>query len=95
MKKILLALVLSGICVLAAAQEMKRTPVAWKWVSDTLAVFSYDGSFDDGDAFGVDARSLHVQPGVKAPERFADPNEIKALKEKFACDIESIGMTKL
>ncbi len=30
-----------------------------------------------------------------APERFADPNEIKALKEKFACDIESIGMTKL
>ena len=72
MKKYLLALVLSGICVLAAAQEMKRTPVAWKWVSDTLAVFSYDGSFDDGDAFGVDARSLHVQPGVKAPERFAD-----------------------
>ena len=34
--------------------------------------------FGDGDAFGVDARSLHVQPGVKAPEQVAVPVGAKA-----------------
>ena len=72
MKKLLIAFILGLSCVLSQAQDLKRTPVAWKWVSDTVAVFSYDGTFDDADAFGVDARSLHIQPGTKAPERFSD-----------------------
>ena len=72
MKRWMIALLLGGICFLAPAQALRRTPAAWKWVSDTVAVFSYDGSFTDADAFGVDARSLHVLEGMKAPERFAD-----------------------
>ena len=71
MKRWMIALLLGGICLLAPAQALRRTPAAWKWVSDTVAVFSYDGSFTDADAFGVDARSLHVIEGMKAPERFA------------------------
>ena len=72
MKKMLTVLLLCGICTLSRAQALRGTPMAWKWVSDTVAVFSYDGSFNDADAFGVDARSLHVLSGVKAPERFTD-----------------------
>ncbi len=72
MKKLLIALVFALSCALSPAQDLKRTPSAWKWVSDTVAVFTFDGSFDDEDAFGVEARSLQVRPGIKAPDRFSD-----------------------
>ena len=70
MKKLLIAFILGLSCVLSLAQDLKRTPVAWKWVSDTVAVFSYDGTFDDADAFGVDARSCISSRGPRRRNAF-------------------------
>ena len=57
---------------MASAQEFNEIPKAWKWVSDTEAVFSHDGSFADSLAFSMDARTGVRKAGVKAPEKFVD-----------------------
>ena len=58
--------------VAASAQEFNVLPKAWKWISNTEAVFTYDGSFADSCAFSVNARTGARVEGVKAPEKFAD-----------------------
>ena len=40
-----------------AGQEFNEVPKAWKWVSDDVVAFTYDGSFTDSTAFSVNARS--------------------------------------
>ena len=70
MKKLLLLLALSVPGLILSAQEFKRVPFSWKWVSDSEAVFSYDGSFSDSTAFAVVLPVLRVQPGVKAPAKY-------------------------
>lgn len=72
MKK-LIALVLPVMsALLMNAQEFNKIPVAWKWISDKEAAFTYDGSFNDSSAFAVDARRVKKIEGVKAPAKFAD-----------------------
>ena len=70
MKKLLLLLALSVPGLILSAQEFKRVPFSWKWVSDSEAVFSYDGSFNDSTAFAVVLPALRVLPGVKAPAKY-------------------------
>ena len=65
-------LLLFAVAGIAAAQEFNKIPKAWKWLSDTDAVFSYDGSYNDTSAYSVDARTGMRKEGVKAPEKFAD-----------------------
>ena len=72
MKKIITILVAGIVATAASAQEFNKLPRAWKWVSDTEAVFSYDGSYTDCTAFSVNARTGARREGVKAPEKFAD-----------------------
>ena len=73
MKKIVLILVVSAVAMWTlSAQEFNKIPRAWKWVSDTEAVFSYDGSYTDSTAFSVNVRTGARREGVKAPEKFAD-----------------------
>ena len=72
MKKIITILVAGIVATAASAQEFNKLPRAWKWVSDTEAVFSYDGSYTDSTAFSVNARTGARREGVKAPEKFAD-----------------------
>ena len=57
-----------------AAQErdFNEIPKKWKWISDTEAVFSYDGTFADSAAFAVDAVSGRRTEGVKYPEKYSD-----------------------
>jgi len=71
MKKIWIVILMMS-AVAASAQEFNVLPKAWKWISNTEAVFTYDGSFADSCAFSVNARTGARVEGVKAPEKFAD-----------------------
>ena len=64
MKKLLLLLALSVPGLILSAQEFNRVPFSWKWVSDSEAVFSYDGSFNDSTAFAVVLPALRVLPAA-------------------------------
>ena len=57
---------------LSGAQEFNRLPYFCKWVSSDEAVFSYDGSYTDDEAFLVAFPSHAVEKGVKSPEKFRD-----------------------
>ena len=72
MKRIFIMMFLLTAGFAASAQEFNAVPKAWKWVSDTEAVFSYDGSFDDEKAFSYDVSSCMVKEGVKAPMKYSE-----------------------
>ena len=54
-KLFLLLLTVSGIC--SYAQEFNPVPRAWKWIGNSEAIFSYDGTFGDSMAFYVNAKT--------------------------------------
>ncbi len=62
---------LAGAMTLSAA-EFNDVPSSWKWISDSEAVFSYDGTYTDSTAFAFNVRRGKVKSGVSAPERFRD-----------------------
>lgn len=67
-----------------------------QWAPHSMVALEKSEVYDMGGqthwfSFLQDYRSMEAN----APERFADPEQIRALKEKFQCDIASIGMTKL
>ena len=72
MKRFLLCFVLGGACLWASAQEFNPVPSAWKWVSDTDAAFSYDGSYTDPKAFRVAAPVLRILPQMPSPAPYTD-----------------------
>jgi len=53
------------------AQEFMPIPAYCKWVSDKVAVYSYDGSFTDSGCFSVEAPKWKVVSGVRSPEKFS------------------------
>ena len=55
-------------CALGIAQEFQPVPVAWKWVSDTEAAFSYNGIYTDTTVFHVVAPTLKVIPATPMPK---------------------------
>lgn len=61
---------LASVSVLA--QDFNKIPSAWKWTGKDNAVFTFDGTFADSDAFAVNARTHKKTSGVSAPERYAD-----------------------
>ena len=67
-----IAAALSAFPLRSGAQEFNRLPYHFKWVSADRAVFSYDGSYTDEDAFSVSFPSHNVENGVNAPEKFTD-----------------------
>ena len=72
MKKLLSCFAALGVSALCLAQEFEPVPVAWKWVSDTEAAFTYDGSYTDGKAFRVAAPALRILPGTPSPAPFTE-----------------------
>ena len=77
MKKHLILMVTAAAALtvseaLSGAQEFNRLPYFCKWVSSDEAVFSYDGSYTDDEAFLVAFPSHAVEKGVKSPEKFRD-----------------------
>ena len=73
MKKIFLLVCLAVVMALTAgAKEFEKVPVAWKWLNEREAIFSYDGSFADSAAFVVDARTGNRRTGVKSPAKYSE-----------------------
>ena len=73
MRKIFCMMVLTvGLVWSAAAKEFESVPRAWKWLNNREAIFSYDGSFADADAFVVDAVTGKQRTGVAAPAKYSD-----------------------
>ena len=69
-KLFLLLLTVSGIC--SYAQEFNPVPRAWKWIGNSEAIFSYDGTFVDSMAFAVNAKTGKKRTGVSAPHKYQD-----------------------
>ncbi len=71
MKKLVFT-ILFGLGVLSAsAQEFNSVPRAWKWISPSEVIFSYDGSYADSTAFVVNAKNGRRTEGVKAPAKYS------------------------
>ncbi len=71
MKKIL-SILLFLAAATAFAQEFNRIPRAWKWLSPSEVIFTYDGTYTDSTAFVFNARTFKRTEGVAAPEKFAE-----------------------
>ena len=71
-KNLVISIALLTTGAAAAAQEFNAVPRAWKWIGDNEAVFSYDGTFEDDEAFSYNARTGSRKSGVKAPEKYSD-----------------------
>ncbi len=60
----------------AAAQGYRggfnEIPRAWKWIGPEEVIFSYDGSFEDEEAFAINAGTGEFAYGKTAPEKFAE-----------------------
>ena len=55
-----------------SAQEFNPVPRAWKWLSSEEVLFTFDGSFDDVEAFAVNARTGKRRTGISAPARYSE-----------------------
>ena len=95
MKKILLFFAMC-LTVAAAAQEFNPIPRAWKWLGNTEAVFSYDGTFADSSAFAVNAKTGIRRMGVSAPAKFSDfPVKPEgAVNMTYSPDMTKIAFTR-
>ena len=95
MKKIVLFFAMC-LTVAAAAQEFNPIPRAWKWLGNTEAVFSYDGTFADSSAFAVNAKTGARRIGVSAPAKFSDfPVKPEgAVNMTYSPDMTKIAFTR-
>ncbi len=71
MKRILLVLVSIMMTASVFAQEFNSVPRAWKWLNDEEVIFSYMGTYMEGDAFTVNVRNGKKNEGVSAPAKFS------------------------
>ncbi len=72
MKKVFLSILAVVAALTASAQEFNPVPRAWKWLSPTEVIFSYDGTYSDSTAFVVNARNGKRTEGVSAPEKYSE-----------------------
>lgn len=84
------------LCGSVRADEFRKIPSAWKWITPSEAVFSYDGSFTDDNAFSVKCPKMKICTGVKAPERFAEfpVNPEGAVNLTFSPDSSKMAFTR-
>ena len=71
-KNILLSTIFALVALCASAQEFNPVPRAWKWLGNEEVIFTYDGSYEDTDAFVVNARNGKKTTGVTSPAKFSD-----------------------
>ncbi len=71
MKRILLVLMSVMMTASVFAQEFNAVPRAWKWLGNEEVIFSYDGSYEDSQAFVMNARNGKKTTGVTAPAKFS------------------------
>ncbi|MBO4433826.1 MAG: DPP IV N-terminal domain-containing protein [Bacteroidales bacterium] len=71
MKRTVLIIVAVFCALSLGAQEFMPIPSECKWVSNDMAVYSYDGSFADEGCFGIKVPKWTKVEGVKFPERYS------------------------
>ncbi len=72
MKKILSSILIVLATFSATAQEFNPIPRAWKWISPSEVIFTYDGSYADSTAFSFNVKTFKRTEGAKAPEKYSD-----------------------
>ena len=74
MRKLGLLLVSAALLlgVTASAQEYQPVPFAWKWLSETEAAFTYNGTYTDAKDFRVAVPALRIQAATPSPASFTD-----------------------
>ena len=71
-KNILLSTIFALVALCTSAQEFNPIPLSWKWIGNEEVIFTYNGTYEDADAFVVNARNGKKTTGVTAPARFSD-----------------------
>ena len=73
MRNLLFGGVLAAVMAFSAgAQEFNRIPSRWKWLSDDVVTFTYDGTYTDEQSFAVRAKDCKSMGRIPAPERYSD-----------------------
>ncbi len=73
MRNLLFGGVLATVLAFSAgAQEFNRIPSRWKWLSDDVVTFTYDGTYTDEQSFAVRAKDCKSMGRIPAPERYSD-----------------------
>ena len=80
----------------AGAQEFNRIPSRWKWLSDDVVTFTYDGTYTDEQSFAVRAKVCKSMGRIPAPERYSDfPAHPKgAVNLTFSPDSSMLAFTR-
>ena len=71
-KNILLSTIFALVALCTSAQEFNPIPLSWKWIGNEEVIFTYDGTYEDADAFVVNARNGKRTTGVKSPAKFSN-----------------------
>ncbi len=72
MKRTILSILAVLASLVLSAREFNPVPRAWKWISPSEVIFSYDGTYADSTAFVVNARTGKRHEGVSAPEKYSE-----------------------
>ncbi len=72
MKRTILSILSVLASLVLSAREFNPVPRAWKWISPSEVIFSYDGTYADSTAFVVNAKTGRRHEGVSAPEKYSE-----------------------
>lgn len=80
----------------AGAQEFNRIPSRWKWLSDDVVTFTYDGTYTDEQSFAVRAKDCKSMGRIPAPERYSDfpAHPESAVNLTFSPDSSMLAFTR-
>ena len=80
----------------AGAQEFNRIPSRWKWLTDDVVTFTYDGTYTDEQSFAVRAKDCKSMGRIPAPERYSDfPSHPEgAVNLTFSPDSSMLAFTR-
>ena len=80
----------------AGAQEFNRIPSRWKWLSDDVVTFTYDGTYTDEQSFAVRAKDCKSMGRIPAPERYSDfpAHPEGAVNLTFSSDSSMLAFTR-
>jgi dipeptidyl-peptidase-4 len=96
MKRILLVLMSAMMTASVWAQEFNPVPRAWKWIGNEEVVFSYNGTYEDEEAFVINARNGKKTTGVTSPARFSDfpVKPVGAVNLTYSPDSTKLAFTR-
>lgn len=96
MKKLALLSVVLVYCSAVAMAQGYKFPMAYKWLNNDEAVFTYRGLFNGDDDFSVNARTFAKKEGVKSPAKYIQLPFVPegAVNPTFSPDSTKIAFTR-